>query len=68
MAMASSVLPVRSSGKIAAAEQLQKLNGEFDVADAAMAGFDVSQIGAFRFHVLLDASLEGFDAGDVGAA
>ncbi len=33
--------------QVAAVEQLQKLDGEFDVADAAVAGLDVLQIGAF---------------------
>ena len=66
--MASSVLPVRSSRQIAAAEQLQELNGEFDIADAAVAGFDVPQIGPFALYVLLDPPLERFDAGDIGPA
>ncbi len=54
--------------QVAAVEQLQKLDGEFDVADAAQAGFDVLQIGALAFHALLDSALERLDAGDVGAA
>ena len=40
--MASSVLPVRRSRQIAAVEQLQELDRELDIADAAVAGLDVA--------------------------
>ena len=55
-------------GQRAAVEQLQELNDEFDVADAAVAGFDVAQVAAFALGALLDAALERLDAGDVGEA
>ena len=35
------MLPVRSCGQVAAVEQLQELDHELDVADAAVAGLDV---------------------------
>ena len=34
-------------GQVAAVEQLQELDDEFDVADAAVAGFDVAAVGPF---------------------
>ena len=48
--------------QIAAVEQLQELDDEFDVADAAVAGFDVAVVGPFALAALLDAAFEGFDA------
>ena len=44
--MASSVLPVRTSG-VAAVEELQELDHELDVANAAVAGLHVPQVAAF---------------------
>ena len=41
----------------AAVEQLQELDHELDVANAAVARLHVSQIAAFAFHALLDAAL-----------
>ena len=55
-------------GQIAAVEQLQELNHELDVADAAVAGLDVVGVGSFDVGPLLDAALERLDARDVGAA
>ena len=52
----------------AAVEQLQELDHELDVADAAVAGLHVAQVAAFVFGVLLDAALERLDARDVGQA
>ena len=34
-------------GQVAAVEQLQELDHELDVADAAVAGFDVAHVGPF---------------------
>ena len=45
--MASSVLPRAHLGQVAAVEQLQELDGELDVADAAVAGLDVAVVGPF---------------------
>ena len=55
-------------GQRAAVEQLQELDDELDVADAAVAGFDVADFAAFAFGALLDAALERLDARDVGEA
>ena len=55
-------------GQRAAVEQLQELDDELDVANAAVAGFDVAQVAAFAFGALLDAALERLDAGDIGEA
>ena len=55
-------------GQGAAVEQLQELDHELDVADAAVAGLHVPQVAAFAFGALLDAPLERLDAGDVGQA
>ena len=66
--MASSVLPVRTSGKCAAIEELQELDHEFDVANAAAAGLHVPQVGPFALGPPLDPPLERLDAGDIGEA
>ena len=55
-------------GQVAAVEQLQELNDELDVANAAVAGLHVAQLAAFALGALLDAPLERLDAGDVGQA
>ena len=52
----------------AAVEQLQELDHELDVANAAVAGLHVPQVAAFAFGALLDAALERLDARDVGEA
>ncbi len=49
-------------GQIAAVEQLQELDGEFDVADAADAGLDLGVAVAVAVGFLLDAPLQGLDA------
>ena len=66
--MASKVLPVRTLGQVAAVEQLQELDHELDVADAAAAGLHVALRAAFAVRALLDPPLEGLDAADVGPA
>ena len=66
--IASSVLPVRKARQVAAVEQLQELDHELDVANAAVAGLDVVRVGPFAVRALLDAPLERLDAGDVGPA
>ena len=59
----------RCAGRqIAAVEQLQELDDEFDVANAAVAGLDIVAVGPFAVRALLDAALEGLDARDVGPA
>ena len=54
--------------QVAAVEQLQELDDELDVADAAAAGFHVAIVGPFAFAALFDPPLEGLDAADVGPA
>ena len=49
--MASSVLPVRKVGQVAAVEQLQELDDELDVANAAVAGLDVAMSAPSRHGV-----------------
>ena len=53
-------------GQGAAVEELQELDHELDVADAAVAGLHVPQVGPFALGALLDPPLERLDAGDVG--
>ena len=52
----------------AAVEELQELDDELDVADAAAARLHVPLGDAGVLGVLLDAPLEALDAGDVGEA
>src|SRR5207244_837944 len=53
-------------GQVAAVEQLQELDAELDVADAAVAGLDLSVALAGPAGLLLDAALEGLDLVDLG--
>ena len=53
-------------GQRAAVEQLQELDHEFDVADAAVAGFDLAVVGPGALRLLLDAAFERLDARNVG--
>ena len=55
-------------GQVAAVEQLQELDDEFHVADAAPAGLHVAVVAAALAVLLLDAPLQGLDAADVGTA
>ena len=56
-------------GQIAAVEQLEELDDELDVADAAAAGFHVARPPPPpRERLLLDPPLQGLDAADVGVA
>ena len=66
--MASSVLPVRRAGRSPPLSSCRNWIDELDVANAAVAGFDVAAVGPFAAAALLDAALEGLDAGDVGQA
>ena len=59
---------MRSVGQVAAVEQLQELDDELDVANAAVARLDVAGVGALAVRALLDAAFERLDAGDVGPA
>ncbi len=59
---------VAQGRQIAAVEQLQELDHELDVANAAAPGFDVVGVVAFTDRAPLDATLQGLDAGDVGQA
>ena len=52
--------------RVAAAQELQKLDRELDVADAAAAGLHVARIGARADRPALDLPLERLDAADVG--
>ena len=66
--MASSVLRWRTSGRSPPFEQLQELDGELDVADAAVAGLDLGVARAGPAGLLLDAPLDGLDLVDLGEA
>ena len=50
--------------QIAAVEQLQKLNGEFDVANASMSGFDLGVAGACLSRFLFDTPFQSLDLVD----
>src|SRR3954469_6142177 len=55
-------------GVLAAVEQLEELDDELDVADAAVAGLDL-EIGPSRGdRALLDPPLQGLDLGDFAGA
>ena len=53
-------------GIFAAVEELEELDNELDVADAAMAGLDLDFRCARRDRALLDPPLERLDLGDLG--
>ena len=55
-------------GQIAAVEQLQELDHELDIANAAAAGLHVVRPAAAGNGPLLDPPLQGLDAADVGVA
>ncbi len=55
-------------GIFAAMQQLQELDDEFDVANAAAPGLDLDFRGPGRNGALLDPPLEGLDLGDLGGA
>ncbi len=55
-------------GQVAAVEQLQELDGELDVADAAVAGLDLVVAVAGLPGLLLDAPLQRLDLVDLGDA
>ena len=55
-------------GQVAAVEQLEELDDELDVADAAAAGLHVAGAAADVERLLLDPPLQGLDAADVGVA
>src|SRR5690242_537865 len=52
--------------QIAAVEQLQELDGELDVTDAALAGLDLGAAEAGPAGLVLDAPLDRFDFVDLG--
>ena len=54
-------------GQVAAVEELQELDHELDVANAAVADLHVADL-VVAVDVLLDPPLEGLDAADVGPA
>ena len=55
-------------GQIAAVQQLEELDHELDVADAAVAGLDIPLVAPFVMRPLLDLAFQGLDAHDVGPA
>src|SRR5262245_63685313 len=61
-------IPSADFGQVTAVEELQELDDEFDVANAAASRFDITAIAAFDFGVSFDASFERPDAGNVGQA
>ena len=56
------------AGQVAPVEQLQKLNGELDVTDAAVPGLDLGVALAELSRFLLDPALDGLDLTDLGDA
>ena len=66
--MASQRVGVADLGVLAAVEQLEELDDELDVADAAVAGLDLDLGGPRRHGPLLDPPLQGLDLADLGAA
>ena len=48
-------------------EQLHKLDNEFNIADAAVTGFDIGPFLALGDGPIFDFSLERFDAADIGS-
>ena len=65
--IASRVLPGSQRGQVAAVEELQELDDELHVADAAVAGLHVAVVGAVA-RVCCSMRRFSADAGDVGAA
>ncbi len=59
---------VADLGVLAAVEELEELDDELDVADAAVAGLDLDLGGAGRDRPLLDPPLQRLDLGDLGGA
>ena len=55
-------------GILAAVQQLEELDDELDVADAAVAGLDLDLGRAGRERPLLDPPLQRLDLGDLGGA
>ena len=51
---------------VAAVEQLQKLDDELDVANAALPRLHVKGVFPLRVGAVLDAAFERLDAGDIG--
>src|SRR5207253_5204373 len=47
--------------QVPAVQQLQELDGEFDVVDAAVTGLDLRVTGSCLSRLLFDAPLQGFD-------
>src|SRR5262249_5405453 len=52
--------------QVAAVEELQEMDGEFDVADAAVTGFDLGVADAGPAGLVLDAPLDRLDLVDFG--
>ena len=62
-------VPLAHRGQVAAVEQLQELDGELDVADAAAAGLHLrSRRSPTRPALLLDLPLQRLDLVDLGEA
>ena len=59
---------VADLGVLAAVQELEELDDELDVADAAAAGLDLDLGGAGGDGALLDPPLERLDLGDLGRA
>ena len=55
-------------GQFGRVKQLQELDHEFDVANAAAARFDVADVAAFGNGALFDPPLKRLDAGNIGPA
>ena len=51
---------------VSATQQLEELDREFDVADAAATGLEITIVGTFALGAMLDAAFERLDAADVG--
>ena len=66
--MAISVLAMADLGVLAAVEELEELDDELDVADAAAARLDLDLGGPRRDGPLLDPPLHRLDLADLGAA
>ena len=66
--MAVERVGVPDLGVLAAVEELEELDDELDVADAAAAGLDLDLGGAGRDGALLDPPLQRLDLGDLGRA
>ena len=64
--MASKRVALTHLGQVAAVEQLQELDGEFDVANAAVSGLDLVALTPAWLGLLLDAPLQRLDLVDLG--